>query len=356
MIRPITFAIFLIVGLIPAAIQAQDQHFTQFYAAPLTVNPGLTGAFNGKYRLGIIYRDQWRKVLDFPNVSYAASVDMRFAAPSRRPRNLDGIGAGMVFYSDKFSGLGFSTNQISVSGAYHKALSSEGDQYLTLGAQIGIAQRNINYENVTFGDQFDGTNGYNNPTAENLPENNFSFGDLSVGINYTLAPERRTALFVGAAIHHITEPQVSFFYDPDQEDPALNGDNKLLRKYTAHLTLRIPLSESVQLLPRTLFYAQGPHMALNAGANFRFLLNDINGIALHLGASIRPVKNADNSLEPEAAILMTGLELNNFLVGFSYDANINDFDGMMGNRRNAFEISIAFLGNYDNETVLCPKF
>lgn len=334
---------------------AQDQHFTQFYASPLTFNPALTGAFNGTYRLGVIYRDQWRKVLDYPNVSYAAGVDMRFRLSSRRKRIQDAIGGGVLFYSDKFSGLGFSTNQISVSGAYHKALSNRGDQFLSLGAQVGIAQRNINYENVTFGDQFNGTDAYSNPTAEPLPENNFSFGDFAVGLNYSRFAEQGTSIFAGLAIHHILEPQVSFFYDPDEEDPDKNGDNRLLRKYTAHLTFQLPLSENIQLLPRGLFYLQGPHLTLNAGANMRFLINDINGIALHFGAAIRPVSDVEKSLVLESAILMTGIEINNFLLGFSYDANLDDL-ASQDNRRTAFEVSIAFLGNYDSETVLCPKF
>lgn len=336
-------------------LRAQDQHFTQFYAAPITFNPALTGAFNGSYRLGIIYRDQWRQVLDNPNVSYAASVDLRFAMRSRRRRMLDAVGAGVVFYSDKFSGIGFSTNQISVSGAYHKALSKDGDQFLTLGAQYGIAQRNVNYENLIFDDQFNGTDGYTGPSAEPLPENNFTYGDFSVGLNYTIAPPRRTALYTGIALHHVLEPQVSFYYNPREEDPDKNGNNILLRKLTAHFTLQIPVSESVQVSPRALFYWQGPHMALNAGASTRFLVNDRTGVALHLGGWVRPVSDQKSTFATDAVIVMTGLEINNFLVGFSYDANIRDFT-TAGNRRNAFEISIAYLGNYDNETVLCPKF
>ena len=37
----------------------QDEHFTNFRMAPLAVNPALTGAFNGTYRLTAVYRGQW---------------------------------------------------------------------------------------------------------------------------------------------------------------------------------------------------------------------------------------------------------------------------------------------------------
>jgi type IX secretion system PorP/SprF family membrane protein len=335
-------------------VSAQDPHFSQFYAAPLTFNPALAGGFSGSYRLGIIYRDQWRQVLDFPNVTYAATADFRFPLQSRKKRQLDAIGAGVIFYSDKFSGLGFSTNQISMSGAYHKALSGRGDQYLSLGGQIDLAQRNVNYNNLTFEDQFNGSDAYIGGTGEFLPENNFTYFDYAVGLNYTLAPSGGAAVYAGLALHHVLEPQVSFFYDRNED--RKRGDSPLMRKLTGHFTLQIPLSTGVSLSPRALFYQQGPHMALNAGTNFRFLLNDRSGTAWHLGGWARPVRNEiGGPFKPESVVFMTGLEISNFMVGFSYDANISDFTAA-NNRRSAFEISIAFLGNYDSETILCPKF
>ena len=67
--------------------------------------------------------------------------------------------------------MNFSTNQIMVSGAYHKALNPESDQFLSLGYQIGMVQRNINYDQLTFDDQFNGTDLFDDPTAEVFPEN-----------------------------------------------------------------------------------------------------------------------------------------------------------------------------------------
>src|SRR6187431_3402392 len=40
------------------AVTAQDPQFSQFYAAPLYLNPALTGA-TGQARAGINYRNQW---------------------------------------------------------------------------------------------------------------------------------------------------------------------------------------------------------------------------------------------------------------------------------------------------------
>lgn len=73
----------LILFLIPKA-NAQDKHFTQFYASPLTLNPALTGAMDGSYRIGAIYRDQWRQVLDNPIKTFSMAADLRFEANRKK--------------------------------------------------------------------------------------------------------------------------------------------------------------------------------------------------------------------------------------------------------------------------------
>ncbi len=338
------------------SIFGQDQHFTQFYASPLTLNPSLSGAFSGRYRLAMLYRDQWRNVLDNPYVTMGAALDMRFGLDSRRKQTNDSFGAGVQFFSDRVPSIDFATNQINLSGAFHKSLSKANNQFLSIGAQVGIAQRNINYERINFGDQFNGNDGYTEPTSEILPENNFSYGDIGVGLHYSYAPRKSVGVFAGVAMHHVLEPQVSFFIDRNDNDGVeFNGDNTLLRKYTAHLGLQIPIGERVQILPRGLVHLQGSHLVANAGSNVRFLVNDINGIALHVGGWARAVGNEDNSFAMNVAVAMLGLEFNNVLVGFSYDANL-DYLNFTNRRQGAFEISIAFLGQYENETVLCPKF
>ncbi len=335
------------------SILGQDQHFTQFFASPLTLNPALSGAFNGNYRVGLIYRDQGRNVLDDSYQTITAAVDLRFAPDQQGRLVKDAFGAGMLFYNDRVPSFDFSTNQMLISGAYHKSLGRGNEQFLSIGFQVGIAQRNINYENLTFEDQFDGSTGYTIDTDEALPENNFSYPDLAVGLNYAFIPQNQIAAWAGFSIHHFHNPQISFFYDRRADEQV--GDNTLLTKIAAYVNLQVPLTQKVQLHPRALIYNQGPHLALNAGSNFRFLLSDVKGSALHVGGWMRPVRYEDESFNLDAAILMAGVEVNNFLLGVSYDVNISKATSF-GQRPSAFEISIAYLGNYNNETILCPSF
>ncbi|MFK7933877.1 MAG: PorP/SprF family type IX secretion system membrane protein [Saprospiraceae bacterium] len=336
------------------AVMAQDKHFTQFYAAPLTLNPALTGTFDGRYRFSTIYRDQWRKVLDNPYQTFAAGLDLRFpvAGAVRSPYD-DAAGVGLLFFTDVVPSVEFRTTQIALSGAFHKALNTESNQYLSVGFQFGITQRSIGYSNLTFNDQFDGTTGYTDATGEDLPQNNFAFGDMSVGLNYSYAPRRGVAFFAGVALHHVLEPQVSFYFD--DENPEDSGDNKLFRQYSAQFTAQLPIADGITISPRAIAALQGPHLEINAGTNFRFQLGEDSPAALHLGSWVRPVTTDNSSFELDAVILMVGFEMNNVLLGLSYDATLNDLNASRQGQ-GAFEISVAYLGNYENEAILCPKF
>jgi len=176
-------------------LTAQDKHFTQFFAVPTLTNPALAGAFQGRYRMGIVRRDQWRQTLDQPYVTFAGGVDVRFNTDHKKVVS-DAVGVGLSFFNDKVDDSGFRTTQMALSGAFHKALDNSGVHYLTIGGQMAINQRSVNYENLTFEDQYNGTSGFTLPTGELLPENNFAFFDLALGINYTFSPSHRTTLIL----------------------------------------------------------------------------------------------------------------------------------------------------------------
>src|SRR5215470_10407076 len=65
---------------------AQDIHFSQFYYSPLTFNPALTGAMDGTYRIGAIYKNQWSSI----------SSPFVYSTPS--------IAADAKLFSGKFNG------------------------------------------------------------------------------------------------------------------------------------------------------------------------------------------------------------------------------------------------------------
>lgn len=343
--KKIIISLFVLTTVFKAV--AQDFHFSQFYASPLNLNPALTGAFNGKYRVALISRDQWGAVTPSSFRTLSAAVDLRFNVNEKKVMK-DVASIGMVFNSDKASIFGYNANSIQLSGAYTKSLNVENSQFLTAAIQGGLGQRNINFDNFDFPNEFNGINGFSLGANENLPTNNFAYPDLSTGINYTYSPKRNKVLFLGAAIHHLFSPNISFF------EKEKGGNQVLLKKYSVHASAQLPLGFKVTYSPRVYLASQGAHAQLNMGTNFRFQFTDYGSTAFHTGAWIRGVRNT-KSVGFDAASVMVGYELNNFLLGLSYDLNLK---GLSAYNRNqgAFEFSIGYLGNYDNDTILCPKF
>ena len=334
-------------------VQAQDRLFSQFYSSPLTLNPALTGAFEGKYRVSAIYRDQWAAALDDPYSTFSAALDLRWRMGENKSKYKDFAAVGLLFYNDNAGILEFSTTSILISGAYHKALNTKNTQYLSLGFQLGVAQKNINYADVTFEDQFNGTTGYSNPTNERLPDNNFAFGDYSVGLNYVFSPQySKMRFFLGGAIHHFNEPTVSFYHRSNPE--TTQPDNRLDARYAAQFSAYLPATDGIQLQPRVIFDSQGSHIKLDAGLNVRVNTSSYKNIAMHIGGYVRPVQDNDpKSTRVDALIALVGIEFNNVLIGMSYDLNLGEISNF--NRR-TFEFPVAYLGEYEDDVILCPKF
>jgi len=334
----------LTIGLVlmfAATGYAQDHHLSQFYAAPLTLNPALTGSMSGKYRATAQYRNQWQTVMDNSFKTMQASFDIKTKVGNSFTDNL---GFGMYFYGDKGGTTSVSTNHIAISASYHKGLGLRKKRFLSAGFNIGVAQKNINYNNLTFNDQFDGTEGYNLGTGEELPTNNRSYSDLSAGVNYTYLPRNDRAFNMGASIFHANSPNVSL----DEE-----ATNRLPSRFTIYASGELPINERVNLLPRALVYLQGNQLEANIGTNVKFKLGYEN--AFHLGGWFRPVSDVESGIALDAFVVLVGFETETFIIGLSTDANLSTLmpssSGFGG-----FELSLTYVGRDENDGAMCPTF
>src|SRR5215208_2319781 len=91
---------------------AQDPNFSQFFVSPLTLNPALTGKFNGNFRVAGNYRDQW------PEISKAfITSTISFDMPILRGKlsDLDTWGVGLMAMTDKTANGVLSGNFISLT-------------------------------------------------------------------------------------------------------------------------------------------------------------------------------------------------------------------------------------------------
>lgn len=217
-----------------------------------------------------------------------------------------------------------------------------------------MIQKSINYEDLFFQDQFNSINDFNLPTGELLPANNFALIDFSVGLNYSIAPSKGKQFFAGLSYAHITTPNISFYKVDESPNPTLVRESALFAKLTGYAGLSISTNERMEVQPRALFLAQGPHTEVNVGTNFKYKLDDYGDKYFHFGPWIRTVNN-ESGFGLESIVASVGIELKNILIGLSYDHNLGD---LISDRKglNALEISITFLGEVDNDDGICPTF
>src|SRR6201985_3985684 len=103
--------------ILSAAAKAQDPGFSQFFASPLTLNPALTGKFNGVVRVAGNYRNQWPSINN-AFITSTISVDAPILT-SRLPEN-DTWGIGFMAMTDKTASGILNSNYFSFSTASHK--------------------------------------------------------------------------------------------------------------------------------------------------------------------------------------------------------------------------------------------
>ena len=122
-------------------VLAQDPHFSQFFASPLTLNPAFTGKFSGTWRLAANHRDQWPSIPK-AYVTTSASIDFPILK-SKIPDN-DVFGVGLSGLTDASANNILKLNYGSVSMSYHKALDENGYSTIGAGFQATYSSLNLN--------------------------------------------------------------------------------------------------------------------------------------------------------------------------------------------------------------------
>ncbi len=334
-------------------LKGQDVHFTQSYAAPQNLNPALSGNIEGTYRIMSIYKDQWRTGLELPMKSYGVGGDTKFNMNFGKTRGADKAGLGVFFYTDRGQLFKMNTNKLGIQAAYHKLINRRNSSYLSAGVEVGVQQRNINYDNLNFGDEFNEINAFDQTTSEILPPNNFGFLDLGLGVTYSSTPSDIMKYHLGFALHHFNRPSLSFFAQSQFINPDTDVDYRYAPKFTAHGSFNFKLGTFFSLSPRFIYIQHGNQSEADIAANVKWDYIEQKS-SFHLGLMLKSVHGVDG-LAPQFFSPMVGFEKNAFLVGLSYDVYMGEtLNGNTG--LNAFELSLRFIGEHENEFNFCPEF
>jgi len=289
----------LLIGLfIYVPSYSQDPIFSQFYAAPLQINPAFTGnTYTPNIALNV--RNQWSGWPGSAYSTYAASVD-QFIEPLN-------IGLGLMISSDNAGDGLFLINNLTAFFSYKVDLGN--DWNVKLGVEAGAWQTRVNWDKLVFGDQldiFDGNNG-KNPSQEDIPaENGRTVLDISTGL-LIYGP----VFYGGFSLKHINTPDDVFFASSKEFVTGLPV------RYSVHTGAQIILKEGNKrrmdafISPNILFERQVDLNQINIGA--------YGGIgSVFAGTWFRHTfGNAD------AAIVLVGYRQKGFKIGYSYDFTVS---------------------------------
>ena len=328
----IGFMLLATVGAISESGAQVDPHYSQYYVYPAWLNPALTGAFDGQYRVSAIYRSQWGNITSpftTPGVSAEFTTEKN-------------INYGVSALSQKAGDGGYNYTTAYGNVSYTGVKFGPGlTKRLTFGLQAGIIQRGFDRSKLTFGDQWNPITGYNpsNQTADVLTRTKATNMDAGFGIMYFDAqPGKKSNLFAGLSFSHITEPDDKFSASGTQSFPI---------RYTVHGGVRFTLNEVFSVTPNLLYLRQGSAQEKMLGAYGQYKVNPTTDVMI--GANYR----IDDAISPFLGFTHKGL-----MIGLSYDVNTSQL-GRIANGSNSFEISLSFIGRKITKApeieFVCPR-
>lgn len=321
----------------PVWTWGQGMHFSQFYNAPLLLNPAHTGLHrNGDLRAGINYRSQWLTV-PVPYSTVSAFADFGI----NKGNEGNWLGVGIAFWQDRAGDGDLSLTKVQANLAYH--IITSDNSTLSMGMSGAYAQRSVDFSKLTFERQWDEFS-FNTSTSngENFLRQSTTFADLGVGAVYNYYNQDNFSLKISAAAIHINRPLESFYGE----------SNKLGIRPLIQIEGIYKASSSFIITPSIYYTSQKKASELVLGSLYGINVNSTASMANEfiLGTHYRL---------NDAIIGSIGYRYNHYQVMVSYDHTISDFQ-RANQSIGAFEFSIIMERPYQGENNMqafaCPRF
>ncbi len=311
--------IFFSAFLYSSNLVAQDPIFSQFYSAPLQINPAFAGNTYTP-RVGLNYRNEWSGWGGVAYETYAASYDQFFEQVN--------IGLGLMAQTDQAGGGLFRISKFSGFFSYRAKVND--NFYLKLGVEAGAWQTRIGVDKLIFGDELSRTEGYTGdlPTEEILNLDNKTIFDVSAGL-LAYGP----MFYGGFSIKHINTP------DDRHIETTENFNSGLPYRFSLHGGAQISLKEGNKkklgsfISPNLLFEKQSDLSQINLGVYAGLGPIFAGGWFRHTFA------NAD------AVIGLIGFRQKAYKIGYSYDFTVSN---PLNTTNNQGTHEISFVLNFDH--------
>jgi type IX secretion system PorP/SprF family membrane protein len=314
--------------------RGQDLHFSQYFNAPLLVNPANTG-FNPDYdyRVGGNYRNQWANLGSAYQTMSIWGDSKLFA--DRFENGWMGIGGSLM--KDVAGGLSATRGYATV--AYHQMIGY--NSLLSGGFGLGFISKRLDLSKLSFDNQWSGKFfDVTIPSNEPFAYSQTTYMDLQAGLNFAYFASENVYLNAGVSIMHLNTPRESFF-------DASVSDNRLQRRYTAFVNSSIKVQDIWIINPNVYVSKMGNAWETVAGFNANRDLTGDGSSQFIFGLYYR---------SGDALIPMLGYEVNDLKMIVNYDATISSLSKTNATR-GAYEISIVKSGLFPSSagrSVRCP--
>ncbi|WP_157976170.1 PorP/SprF family type IX secretion system membrane protein [Lewinella sp. IMCC34191] len=348
--------IFPLLLLLVGRLQAQDPVVSDYSAITPQLNPALTGFIPGQAttRFGIVAREQWRSFLETASYrTMAASIDHRICG-SRRG---DYFGLGFNVLSDwqgdptlrRVDGMFSAAFTKNLSGSYY------GGTSVSVGAEVGLIQYDLDASQLTFDHQFDSPGA----SGERLAYYNFGFLDYGVGVAFTWLEDSRNARSItgGLSIKHLGRPATTFVDDGSPSSVASDSSAHLAMRWSPHVQATLPVSATNSISVFAMYSYQRPHnqVYLRGMLDFRRPARGgrVPSPFLSLGGGYRLTRGL-SGFGSESIVASARVAAGPMRIGVNYDVNISSLHASTSGA-GAIELSLTTVFG-KSECLLCPSF
>lgn len=329
----------LVSVLLVSVSNAQDPNFSQFFSSPLTLNPALTGKFDGTFRVAGNYRNQWPTI---NNAFVTKTVSLDFGILKNRLAEIDQLGVGILAVTDRAGDGVLVTNYAGLSLAYHKGLDENGYHQIGAGFQGTYVNKRLDISKVDFEDELTPF-GFTGVTSEIFTNKqvNVSYVDINAGVLYNGSTNGYNNFYIGASMYHINRPKESF----------QGGDYLLSPRTTIQAGGKIPVGSyhALHIAANHSMQAKAHNTVVGGAFSYNLNNSDVNPTNIFIGAWYR---------FKDAAIPYIGLEFNGLHIGASYDANTSSLKPA-SNTRGGMELSLIYIKkpvDPNAKKLNCPRF
>ena len=305
-----------------AQASAQDIQFSQYYQAPLFLNPGFTG-ITPQQRVVFNHRTQWPN-LPQAFTTYAASYDI-FVEELRS-------GFGMLLTTDKMGSAGWQTSTFNVLYSFKVRITEK--LVFSPGLVFGYGTHGIDQSKLRLGDglefERDGSYYSVDPDQGRLGKQNY----FDVGTGFVFYSRN---IWLGAAFHHLNRPNLSLLGDESRLPikTTIHGGAKLFLSGGGSRGSAVRMS---YLTPSFIIRTQGESFSqMDIGVNYH--IDPVSVGVWYRGKPLLFEKSSIGGIQQDALILSLGLYFKNFNIGYSYDFTVSEMQTTSGG---AHEISFMY--------------